>query len=276
MASPLPAAPALDLDQVLETSQAAIGRSVGDYTLTDTGGKPVRLADYRGKPLLVNFVYTGCTQVCPTTVRFLAQALREAQGALGTDSFNTVTIGFNLPFDDPQAMRAFARRYGADLPRWAFLSPAAGDVAGLTRDFGFVYSPTSSGFDHLTQLTIVDANGRVFRQIYGESFELPVLVAPLRQILTGAPAPQQSLSALVDRVRILCTVYDPFTGRYRLNYALFIEIFAGLSILGAVAYYLAHEWRRQRREQREGPPLAGSSDRESPRRPTRDATSSAT
>ena len=250
LASPPLAAEPLDLDRALKTSQAAIGQTIGDYTLTDTDGKQVRLAEYRGKPLLVNFVYTGCTQVCPTTVRFLAKALREAQNALGTDSFNTVTIGFNLPFDSPQAMRTFAKRHGADLPHWAFLSPAAGDVAGLVRDFGFVYVPTPSGFDHLTQLTIVDANGRVFRQIYGESFELPMLVAPLKELLIGTPAPQQSLAAITDRVRILCTVYDPFTGRYRLNYALFIEIFAGLSILGGIAYYLAHEWRRQRTEQR--------------------------
>jgi len=232
-----------------------IGQTIGDHTLTDTDGKQARLADYRGKPLLVNFVYTGCTQVCPTTIRFLGKALREAQSTLGTESFNAVTIGFNLPFDSPQAMRTFARKHGADLPHWMFLSPAAGDVASLARDFGFVYAPTSSGFDHLTQVTIVDANGRVFRQVYGESFELPMLVAPLRELLTGAPAPQQNLSALIDRVRILCTVYDPLTGRYRLNYALFIEIFAGLSILGGIAYYLTHEWRKQRREQREGTPV---------------------
>ena len=246
LASPQLAAQSLDLDQALRTSQAVIGQTIGDYALTDTDGKQVRLTDYRGKPLLVNFVYTGCTQVCPTTIRFLGKALREAQGTLGTESFNAVTIGFNLPFDSPQAMRTFARKHGADLPHWVFLSPGAGEVASLTRDLGFVYAPTSSGFDHLTQVTIVDANGRVFGQVYGESFELPMLVAPLRDLLTGAPAPQQSLSALIDRVRILCTVYDPLTGRYRLNYALFIEIFAGLSILGGIAYYLTHEWRRQR------------------------------
>ena len=47
-------------------------------------------------------------------------------------------------------------------------------------------------------------------------------------------------------MRILCTVYDPRAGKYRLNYGLFIEIFAGLSVLGAIALYLGREWRRQR------------------------------
>lgn len=247
VASPQLAAQPLDLDRALRTSQAVVGRPTGDHALTDSDGRRVRLAGYRGKPLVVDFVYTGCSQVCPTTTRFLAGALREAQRALGEDAFNAVTIGFNLPFDDPQAMRSFARKNRAELAHWAFLSPAAGDVAALTSDFGFVYAPTAGGFDHLSQVTIVDAEGRVYRQIYGESFALPMLVAPLKELVTGAPAPAPTLPALIERVRILCTVYDPLTGRYRLDYGLFIEIFAGLSILGALAWYLGHEWLRQRR-----------------------------
>jgi protein SCO1 len=247
LALPLPAAQALNLDDALRASQAAVGRPIGDYTLTAADGRPVRLADFRGKPLLVNFVYTGCTQVCPTTAKFLGRAVREAQAALGADAFATVTIGFNPPADSPQAMRAFARQFDLDLPHWEFLSPDLADVASLTRDFGFSYAAASGGFDHLTQVTIVDGNGRVFRQVYGESFELPMLVAPLKELVTGAPAPASTLSGLLGRVRVLCTVYDPLSGRYRLNYGLFIEIFAGLSILGSVAWYLASEWRRQRR-----------------------------
>ncbi len=240
------AAEALKLDDALRASQEAVGRPIGNYTLTAGDGRRMRLSDFRGKPLLVNFVYTGCTQVCPTTTKFLSHAVREAQSALGADAFSTVTIGFNPPADSPQAMRAFARQHDLALPRWEFLSPDGADVTPLTRDFGFTYVAATGGFDHLTQVTIVDANGRIFRQVYGESFELPMLIAPLKELVTGAPAPVQNLPALLERVRILCTVYDPLSGRYRLNYGLFIEIFAGLSILGSVAWYLTSEWRRRR------------------------------
>jgi protein SCO1/2 len=246
LSTTLVAAEALSLDAALRTSQETIGRPIGDHTLTAGDGRKVRLADFRGRPLLVTFVYTACTQVCPTTTKFLSRAVREAQSALGADAFSTVTIGFNPPADSPQAMRAFARQHDLALPRWEFLSPDIADVTPLTRDFGFVYAATTGGFDHLTQVTIVDANGRIFGQVYGESFELPMLIAPLRELVTGTPAPVQSLPALLERVRVLCTVYDPLSGRYRLNYGLFIEIFAGLSILGSVAWYLASEWRRRR------------------------------
>ena len=245
-AQELPAGSAFEPRVAVERSQAVIGTRIGDYTLTDIDGQPVRLASYRGKPLIVSFVYTGCFQVCPTTTRFLDRAVREAQRALGPGTFNVATVGFNLPFDSPAAMRDFQKRHAVDAPGWRFLAADQRTIDGLARDLGFAWIPPASGFDHLTQATILDANGRVVRQVYGESFELPMFVAPLKELVTGEAAPLQNLADIVERVRILCTVYDPRAGRYRLNYALFIEIFVGLSILGATAWYLAGEWRRQR------------------------------
>lgn len=246
-AQALPAGARLDPRDALSASQAAVGKTLGDYTLTAADGKPVRLAGYRGKPLIVQFIYTGCAQVCPTTTRFLGRAVEEAQRALGDDAFHVVTVGFNLPFDTPTAMREFQRRQGIDLPNWEFLAADAPTIDGIARDLGFVWTPTASGFDHLTQATIIDGRGRVFRQVYGETFELPMFVGPLKEIVSGAPAPAQNLAELVERVRILCTVYDPRAGKYRLNYGLFIEIFVGLTVLGATLYYLTLEWRRHRR-----------------------------
>ncbi len=78
--------PALDQAVALRESQAALGRTVGDYTLLDREGRPVRLAAFRGKPLLVSFIYTGCFQVCPTTTRALDETVRALRGRLATTS----------------------------------------------------------------------------------------------------------------------------------------------------------------------------------------------
>jgi protein SCO1/2 len=246
LAQPLPSGKPLDPREALEDSQRAVGTVLRDWTLADRDGKVVRLAAYRGKPLVVQFIYTGCFQVCPTTTKFLGTAVAEAQRALGSDAFRVVTVGFNLPFDTPEAMREFQRKQGIDLPNWDFVAGDAATVEGLARDTGFTWTASASGFDHLTQVTIVGADGRVFRQVYGESFELPMLVGPLREQVTGAPAPAQDLAGLLEKVRILCTVYDPRAGQYRLNSGLFIEIFAGLTVLGGTAWYLIAGYRRGR------------------------------
>jgi len=235
-----------DSAKAIELSQSVIGARVADYAFTDSRGRAVRLSDYRGKPLLVNFVYTGCSQVCPTTVRFLHRAIGEARSALGQDGFAVATIGFNQPFDTPQAMHAFAAQHGIADPKWDFLSPSTGTIGALTREFGFTWYATPKGFDHVTQVTILDAEQRIYRQIYGDSFDVPMLIEPLKQLITGKPAPAGDWRALVEKVRLFCTVYDRSSGRYRLDYSLFVEIFVGLTVIGAVVFSLLGEWRRQR------------------------------
>lgn len=243
---------ALDPERALKTSQAVIGKRVRDYALLDREGRQVRLADYRGKPLVVNFVYTGCLSVCPTTTAQLAKAIREARKTLGTGSFRVVTIGFNLPYDSPEAMRDFARRYGIDIPDWEFLSPFESQLAPLVADFGFEYVRTAGGFDHLTQLTILDADGRVFRQVYGDEFALPLLIDPLQELVTGTPMPRASLAELLERVRIICTVYDPKSGRYRFKTSVIGEIMSFVVVTVVVFGFLWHERRRRHRLERRG------------------------
>lgn len=241
-----PWASALDEKAALKESQAAIGRQVGDYRFTDSNGKAVRLADLRGKPLVVNFVYTGCFQVCPATTQFLAGAVKEAERSLGPGTFRVATIGFNLPFDDPGSMRAFARKFAIASPNWLFLTPEAETLEALVRDFGFRYEATAAGFDHLLQVSILDQEGRVYRQVYGDAFDAPLFVGPLLQLAQNAPVEQNTVEAAWEKFKLLCTVYDPSAGRYRLNYVVLIEILVGTSVLLAGAGFVLREWRRRR------------------------------
>ena len=242
-----PAVHALDQKVALRDSQAAIGRQVGDHRFTDGSGKGVRLAELRGKPLVVQFVYTGCFQVCPTSTQFLARAVAQAERTLGPGTFRVATIGFNLPLDSPEAMRDFGRRYGPSSPNWLFLSPEAKTLPALVADFGFRYEPTTAGFDHLLQATIVDAEGRIYRQLYGDSFDAPQFTGPLLELLQNAPRPDPGLPALLEQIRLLCTVYDPSSGRYRLNYVVVIELLVGASVILGGIGFVGWEWRRRRR-----------------------------
>lgn len=234
-----------DYDRALAASQAALGRPIGDYALLDANRRRIVLADYRGRPLVVSFVYTACSQACPLATQFLAKAVKEARAALGPDAFNVVTIGFNQPFDTPEAMGAFARQNGIRDPLWGFLGADAATMQALTRAFGFTWYATPKGFDHIAQVSIVDAGGIVSRQVYGDAFEPRMLIEPLKQLLSGQ-AQSAGFAGAWDRVKLFCTVYDPGSGGYRVNYSLFIEIFAGATVLAGIAWFLLREHRRMR------------------------------
>lgn len=239
----------LDPDAALKLSQAAIGRRLSDYAFTDRQGRQVRLAEYRGKPVLVSFVYTGCTSACPPTTKLLAQSIRKAQGVVGSDSFHVLSVGFNLPQDSPEAMRDFARRFGIDAPNWKFLTPYKGQLTQLTSEFGFSYVPTSWGFDHVTQVTVVDQQGRIYRQVYGNDFSIWLLVDPLKELIEGTPVPMRSLTDLIERVRIVCTLYDPRTNTYRFKTSVIGEVVSFIAITIAIVWFIWHERRRRRKAQ---------------------------
>ena len=236
-----------DYQSIIRTSQAAIGRPLADIPMRDSNGKAVRFSDFKGRPLLISLVYTGCFQACPVATQFLAEAVQVARKALGEDKFQVVSVGFNQPFDTPEAMAAFKRQNRIYLPGWHFLSPDPAQVDALTDNLGFVYEATPKGFDHVTQVTIVDADGVIYRQVYGENFDMPMLVQPLKELLSGQASREFTLENVWDKVILYCTVYDPFTGGYRVNYGLFFEIFAGLTTLGAIGWVVMREWRRSTR-----------------------------
>ena len=245
---PAPTPVTLDQAAALRASQAVVGKTIGDFTLLNRDGKPVRLSSYRGKPLLVSFIYTGCFQVCPLTTRSLQSAVEGGRGIFGTSQFNVVSIGFNQPADSPQSLKAFARQHRIDVPNWDFLSPHASIVEALAREFGFDYLATPAGFDHVVQVTLLDAQGRVYRQIYGEQLHAASIGEPLAQLLRNAPVPQQfRLEDLIDRVRILCTDFDPATGKYRFKYGLLLEVAGGLTFALAMGWFFFAEWRARRR-----------------------------
>ena len=92
------------------------------------------------------------------------------------------------------------------------------------------------------QVTLVDAEGKIYRQIYGEALDADQLVEPMKQLVTGAPVAQTgAIADILDRVRILCSVYDPQTGQYRVSYALFLEIAGFLTFFLYIGWYLWKE-----------------------------------
>lgn len=238
----------LDREQALRASQAAIGRTIGEHILLNREGQPVSLAAFRGKPLLVSFIYTGCFQICPTTTRSLQEAVEGLQKSVGANQFNVISIGFNQPADSPQALKAFATQYGIHQTNWEFLSPPAALVPTLAQDFGFVFQASPAGFDHLLQVSILDAEGRIVRQVYGETLTPSELGEPLKMLLAGQPVESnQVLTDLVDKVRILCTVYDPKTGTYKVDYTLPIQIAGGVTFFILMILFFINEWRSSRK-----------------------------
>jgi acetylornithine/succinyldiaminopimelate/putrescine aminotransferase len=78
----------------LRASQAAIGRVLGDHQFTDQDGRPLRMAELRGRPLLLSLVYTHCYYICSGLTIRLRDAVRIAEDTLGPGK-HASTMGGN-------------------------------------------------------------------------------------------------------------------------------------------------------------------------------------
>lgn len=238
-------APTFDYDQALAVSQAALGNEVGKHAFSDTDGNRLTLDQLRGKPLVVSMVFTSCYQICPMTTRHLSKIVQKARKALGDDSFNVAVIGFDTAVDTPAAMRFFAAKQGVADQGWRLLSANQTTIAALSEDLGFQFYASSNGFDHLIQATVIDAEGKVYRQVYGQVFDTPLLVDPLIELVLGRTAADQPvLDNLIAKIKLFCTTYNPATDGYYFDYSLFIGMLIGLGIIIVTGNFVLRSWFR--------------------------------
>jgi protein SCO1/2 len=236
-----------DQETAIKHSQAVIGETLRNHSFTATDGSLVGLSDYSGKPLLLSLIFTSCHHVCPVTTRRLNEAVDAAREVLGEDSFNVVTVGFDSAVDTPDAMRSFARQQAVNDENWDFLSTDFETIERLTEDLGFIYYKSPRGFDHITQISVIDRDAKIYRQVYGVQFELPWLVEPLKDLVFNRHSVSQNpVASLIGRIRLFCTVYDPTRDRYHFDYSLFMQMAIGLAAILGVGLFLVRGLRRSR------------------------------
>jgi protein SCO1/2 len=233
-----------DRATALSISQAVLGNDLPDLSFTKVSGESLALRELQGKPLVISLIYTSCYHICPTTTKHLHKVVRKARAALGTDSFNVLTIGFDVQKDSPQMMQFFADQQGVSDAGWYFLSADQATIDALADALGFIYYATAHGFDHLIQATVIKEDGEIFRQIYGINFETPLLVEPLKQLVFKTSPDDSLFSSLSNQVKLFCTVYDPAVDKYKFDYSLFIGMFIGFLCVGLLGFQLVREWRR--------------------------------
>ncbi len=226
----------------LDKSGGVIGNTISSYTFTDTNGMPVHMDSFRGKPLIISLVYTSCYQICQMTTQHLKKMVEMANESLGVDKFNVVTIGFDAMVDTPEMMSDYARSRGINIDNWSFLSTDIATANRLVEELGFTYVRTSSGFDHVLQATVIDQKGKIYTQVYGESYDAPLFMEPLKELVYKRPTNRGIIANIENQVRFFCTVYDPTTGAYRFDYSFFVGMFIGFIIISSTFFFLIKEF----------------------------------
>ena len=140
------------------------------FTLTSQDGKPVALADLRGKVVAVAFIYTECPDICPMLTQKMVQVQDELAADFGT-KIAFVSISLDPEHDTPAVLKDYAEFWGAK-PGWSFLTGSPEAVRDVTRRYGVFFAKKEDGSVDHTQLTsLVDAEGQLRVQYLGARFD---------------------------------------------------------------------------------------------------------
>lgn len=148
-----------------------IGHAAPDFTLTDQQGRPVRLAEFRGRLVLLNFIYTNCTDVCPVTTAMLTRVQNTLidRGWWARDVV-FLTITTDPARDSTAVLGTYARRYRADARGWHFLTGDLPTLRRVYRAYGITVMPSGAAQEHDLPTFVIDRRGTVLGA-YGVGFE---------------------------------------------------------------------------------------------------------
>jgi protein SCO1 len=135
-----------------EGAQLPAGVKTPNFKLRDENGKRVTMKQYRGKPVVVTFLYSHCTTECPVQ----AQQIKGALDDLGHD-VPALAISVDPRGDKPKSVKAFNAKQGVTgRIRWVLGS--AGELRKLWKGFAIV--PQTPVQEHLARIVLIDRKGR--------------------------------------------------------------------------------------------------------------------
>lgn len=159
----LPAAPVRDAAPVL-----AVGDTVGALALTDHTGRRFDLADYAGKAVVVDFIYTSCPlpDFCPRLSAMMQAVQVPAEARFG-NRVRLLSVSFDPARDTPTVLADYRRRYTqAPDDAWCFAAPDTAALAAMAHRFGLnLSSGPGQTWDHALVTVLVGPDG-VLRRVW--------------------------------------------------------------------------------------------------------------
>lgn len=168
----------------------APGDKVPDFKLRNQDGRAISLDQFRGKELLVTFIYTRCPlpNFCPRVTRNFADIHRllAADPALSNKT-HLLCVSFDPENDTPERLRAYGATYiGSDaknaFARWDFAVPdkATLDKVAQWFDVGMTHEEDST-ITHTLSTTLIGADGKVIRFYPGNDWTVDQVLADVKQ-----------------------------------------------------------------------------------------------
>jgi protein SCO1/2 len=187
------------------------GDAVPDFALINQDGKRIALHDYRGRALVITFIYTRCPlpDYCPLVTNYFAEIIKAMKtDAALVNQAHLLSISVDPEYDTPKVLREYGAKYtgesgAATFGHWEFATGKADEVKKIATWLGLQYWPEGGQIVHSLRTAVIAPDGKLVKLYHGNGWQPAEIVADLqglKSMAANAPA-DGSLSTKKDSLQ---------------------------------------------------------------------------
>lgn len=178
------AAKALVQDTSMRGKEAyrEIGENLPEFTLLDQTGQAVAASRFRGKQIVLNFIFTRCpiANMCPAATERMARLQKAARDA-GAKDFELISISLDPEYDTPGVLKEYADLRGLDTSNWSFLTGPDTAVRQLLAQLGVIREFEGATIKHTLATVLINEQGKISYRVDGSMWEIDDFVRRLKK-----------------------------------------------------------------------------------------------
>jgi len=168
------------------------GDEVPNFTLRNQDNREIRINNYRGKTLLLTFIYTRCP--VPEYCTLMSDNFAQIERALGQDpqvyeKTHLLSISIDPAYDTPEVLRSYGaahtERYEKEtFSHWEFAGGTSEQVKDIAQFFGLTYFPDKDQIIHALRTVIVSPEGKVAKVYTGNDWKPEEVLEEMKKSAT--------------------------------------------------------------------------------------------
>ncbi len=159
-----------------------IGETIPDFALYDQEGRVVQSARFRGKQIMLNFIYSRCpvATMCPAATAKMMRAQKLAAEA-GVTNLELVSITLEPAYDTPGVLKDYATVRGIDTKNFSFLTGPDNAIKDLLTQFGVIAEFKGEVVQHSLATLLINEGGKIIHRADGSAWEPQEFVAKMKR-----------------------------------------------------------------------------------------------
>jgi protein SCO1 len=151
--------------------------------LTDQHNQPVVLSSLKGKPVLVDFIYTSCPGPCLTETQKMAKVADKLSKVLGSKVV-LLSVTVDPEHDGPRQLLEYAKKQDVERPGWYFLTGSPAAIDEVLKNFKLIRQREPDGsVDHIIGVFLLGPDGRELREYNGEFLKADSVTVDINRAL---------------------------------------------------------------------------------------------